>query len=502
MSDAAPKAESPTNSVASTASTLLDVLKSRAQGLESLRYFLALLSAFLLPLKLSVCYAPLLALIIIWLLTHGSRFWVTLKEMPVFLMPLLCFILSVSVCSLFGIAPLRSIKALPSLAFFALLIPAVRDIVRRHGPFALLTALALGQALAALHSVIFPYLDVNSVPDFMRQAVRRPFLGEVTESGQLALTIVASAGAFLSLRALQVNSLAQPLKWWHLMPTMLLSALNVLLVSFFAFNALHNTSHGLQLFFAILVFAALACPAWHSLRCLPGLFRISVDDHQVFIANARGRLIVLFSCVLMPLLVAAILVNLKRGPWVGVVIGMLILISLHWRRILLPLASLVLLSYFAFEPIRERLHESSAHFLIAGGRAEMWQIGAELLAKFPLGMGLGNSKFLHEYSASVPLEMSHFHNNFLNIAVETSLISLLIYLFWMVGVIKFGLWPRVDDLNYKPLARGIGCGLIAWQIAGLVEYNWGDAEVRLVALLLIGVLAGISVRDARCAEKT
>ena len=45
----------------------------------------------------------------------------------------------------------------------------------------------------------------------------------------------------------------------------------------------------------------------------------------------------------------------------------------------------------------------------------------------------------------------------------------------------------------KPLSVlhvAIGCAILSWQTAGLVEYNFGDSEVMLLVWLLLGSLLG------------
>jgi hypothetical protein len=42
--------------------------------------------------------------------------------------------------------------------------------------------------------------------------------------------------------------------------------------------------------------------------------------------------------------------------------------------------------------------------------------------------------------------------------------------------------------------------LLAWQIAGTVEYNFGDSEIRLIAFVFIGLL--ITISSALAANKS
>ena len=64
----------------------------------------------------------------------------------------------------------------------------------------------------------------------------------------------------------------------------------------------------------------------------------------------------------VPLLTAALLVNLKRGPWVGVTIGSIVLGALYARKLLLPLLASIAILCATVPPLQARLAESSQNF--------------------------------------------------------------------------------------------------------------------------------------------
>ena len=49
------------------------------------------------------------------------------------------------------------------------------------------------------------------------------------------------------------------------------------------------------------------------------------------------------------------------------------------------------------------------------------------------------------------------------------------------------------------LSFTLSAAILGWQCAGVVEYNFGDAEIRLIAFFYMGVLLAIGNRPA---EKT
>lgn len=418
---------------------------------------LALLAAFLIPLKLSFTYIALLPLLLGWLIAHR----VTLSSALVRhgsepLVPLLFFVVSAALHAPFGINPSGSLLKLGSLLFVVLTIPAFRDLITtKLYPQALL-ALIAGQTLAAAHSVLestFPAI------------VPMLFLGEVTESGQLALVIPAALGL-----ALQLHDRRLP-------PGRLFGSGLVTLVLCTG-SGFYGKLPAAQPFVpAMLALASaswIAAHVWHARR--------SASSCSVFLWT-----------VAIPLLVSALLLNLKRGPWAGVLVASILFALLYARR-LLPVALVVTIgALVSLAPVRERVLQSYEHFTISGGRSAIWAVGGEIASRFPLGIGFHNSRILRKFSAEIPPELTHFHNNLINIVVETGWLSAMIFAWWIFAVMHLA-FGRLRRSQYTPLAFGLGAAIVSWQIAGLVEYNFGDSEVLLVALILIGALSALQQR--------
>ena len=186
------------------------------------------------------------------------------------------------------------------------------------------------------------------------------------------------------------------------------------------------------------------------------------------------------------LMMTALVLNAKRGPFIACFLGLGLLFILRSPRLLLPLALGYLAMVFVAPSLHERLAESAEHFFIAGGRNEMWSIGGELISRYPLGIGLHNSPYLQKFSVQVPPEHNHFHSNVINILVETGWFGLAAFLTWYVYALIFCFKRRAFD----PYAFGMLASLVSWQIAGLVEYNMGDSEVFVLILIQLGGFLG------------
>jgi hypothetical protein len=332
---------------------------------------------------------------------------------------LLFFIAVVTIESIFGFSPARSFSKLSSLFITTALIFVSRDFSKAYEPSLLIRTLIAGQVITALYSGCTKSL-VGYTPEI--------FLGDVTHSGQLAIVIPIFLGYF-GKSIIESN---------FLLITILLS---ITVLSFSCFSQ-----------------STLLFMVWTL-----GLYAFSSTRK---VAN-------------ISLLAACLCTNLKRGPWIGVGTTFLYLMF-RWRpKLVLPSIVMITALAMSIPQVRNRLLEGQRDFNIVGGRKIMWQIGGELTQQYPMGIGFGNSRELRQFSYEIPPQHRHFHNNFLNIAVETGWPGILIFVTW-VGTIL----TAMSGLNGFPLA------LLSNQIAGLVEYNFGDSEILMILFVCLGIYLG------------
>ena len=298
------------------------------------------------------------------------------------------------------------------------------------------------------------------------------FIGTVTESGQLALTVTAGVGA-AAYYSHGIKAAAQPVRAF------------VHFVLFILLAFAPNLGLGGWAFF---VLAAVA--AWPVAVGAAGALRTAWNEHAPPALAARA-----IWNYLLPLLLAALLANLKRGPWIGVIAGTSLFLLLYRPRLLVPALALAAILLLGVPPLRSRLSHSAEDFYISGGRSIMWRIGAELAARHPLGIGYANSKYLRRFSPEIPPEHEHFHNNFLNVLVETGWVSFAVFLWWLARICRAA-FRRPYASPERLLASGIGCAVIAMMAAGMVEYNFGDSEVCLILFVLLGLLSGMERAEA------
>jgi hypothetical protein len=369
--------------------------------------------------------------------------------LTILLPPLIFFLTAVTLSASIGLRPLHSFSPTLSLIFFSL---TILLFALHSRPFQALQALIAGQAIASLHSILdgsFPH----TLPSL--------FLGKVTESGQLAISIFITLGVLWREFTTQMSQHSKS----HLTQLNLLGGITAIVIATCAFR--HDTG-------ALATPLLIAGLGWGICAAVV-VFRITslrptLSHYAWYVVGA------------LPLLLGALLVNLKRGPWFGVTVGVAIFFAFFARKLLGIWTALALLAVLAFPSIQTRLADSYADFTISGGRSTIWKIGAELCAQYPLGVGYRNSGVLRSFAREIPEELDHFHNNLLNITAENGWLASLLFIWFVVTAIRLCFAKPRD-----PLLVALGCGVISWQIAGLVEYNAGDAEVLVLMWMMLGI---------------
>ncbi len=402
--------------------------------------------------------------------------------------PLAAWLCTCAVASVVGINFLRSLPEVGKTVLFLLFPFAVFDLlcgkeqkigetlgrIRMYILF-----LCIGFALSSFHTVVETTLGRSISP-------RIP--GAVTESGQLALLIPLVVSMLIFL-ARDPRSTSTQNKRLILAPVLFAILIGI------AWPLLPGAAAHLVRSGAFLALIALLVLSYFWIResgkaSKEAILRLS--------SNNNALLLGLFSAVLF----AALVLNLKRGPWVAVFLVLLLLGALTSRRLLfLSVLSAGLIMTLA--PARERMLSLVDHFMIHGGRSSMWQLGAEIAGRFPLGLGPDNAAHMRILDPTLPLLHRHMHNNLLNIAVETGWLGLATYIWWMAASMLIGLsvWRNARaHPEIRMLSLGLLMSLLAWQLSGLVEYNFGDGEVRLIAFFFMGLLISLAHLSSSAGE--
>ena len=202
-------------------------------------------------------------------------------------------------------------------------------------------------------------------------------------------------------------------------------------------------------------------------------------------------------CFILSILSTALILTFTRSAWIGSVGGLLVMLAilrLRWA----VFGGLVVLVIFLLlpAPFQERFYSSfDPKDTTTRGRIELLKTGANLIRANPwtgVGPRMVSEKALdYRENKDLPDHLyQHFHNNLVQIAAEMGLPAALVWLalwIWVIGdFLKMRRTERdLPFLSYLAL-NGI-CVLVAVQLAGLLEYNFGDSEIAILLFFFVTV---------------
>ncbi len=209
--------------------------------------------------------------------------------------------------------------------------------------------------------------------------------------------------------------------------------------------------------------------------------------------------------------VFALAMTVTRASWIGFAVSalLILLLSASRRMVLIAVAlaiplilgGVILLQQKRSIGFLDRQDQSTTW------RETVWKEGFDLLVSKPrhivFGVGMDSIKRhwrewgLFDHGR---LPMGHMHSNFLQIALERGVPTLIAWLV-LLGVYARVLWKIIrrlspDTVNASLLDQGwidrgvaLGAlgGLAGFFTSGFVHYDWGDSEVVMVLYLLMGL---------------
>ena len=134
----------------------------------------------------------------------------------------------------------------------------------------------------------------------------------------------------------------------------------------------------------------------------------------------------------------------------------------------------------------------------------MIDAGLHMIAERPF-VGLGPDMVDHRYEiyrqpTAPRYSVPHLHNSFLEMAAERGLPSLGAYLWMMIAGVRLALRRYREEGGLAggraELYLGSVLALLAFNLAGLFENNWGDAEVKRLALFALMMPFCLALADA------
>ncbi len=190
----------------------------------------------------------------------------------------------------------------------------------------------------------------------------------------------------------------------------------------------------------------------------------------------------------------ALLASLTRSAWVALGLTFTVLVLIRAPRLLaayVPAGLLFLV--IAPVPVVHRalsiadLRDTSNYDRLCMAEAGLMMIRERPL--FGLGPGMASQRYpIFRHPTAPRVEVPHLHNSFLQIAAEEGLLALGAYL-WLMGgalALAYRCYRREerDGGSGADLYMGVFLALLAFNLAGAFEDNWGDTEVQRLALFV------------------
>ncbi|HSS49852.1 MAG TPA: O-antigen ligase family protein, partial [Thermoanaerobaculia bacterium] len=194
---------------------------------------------------------------------------------------------------------------------------------------------------------------------------------------------------------------------------------------------------------------------------------------------------------------AALLGSYTRNAWVGLMVALAVLALIRAPRLLLAFAPAAVI-FIVLAPV-PLLHRVTSIFnprdISNYDRLCMLEAGLTMVRESPV-FGIGPDVVRHRYALyrapSAPrYNVPHLHNSLLQIAAERGLPALAAYLGLHLAAVALA-WRRFrregGTLGTRAdLWIGALLAILAFNVAGLFENNWGDAEVQRTALFALAI---------------
>ena len=197
----------------------------------------------------------------------------------------------------------------------------------------------------------------------------------------------------------------------------------------------------------------------------------------------------------------ALLLSVTRASWLSLLISATLItaLSVSRKRLIVIGACalpLILVGLFVLQQKRQvGFFDQSDNSIV--WRQRVWHDGFHLLMSSPrhLAVGVGMDSIKAHWREwglfdNGRMPMGHMHSDYLQIALERGVPSLIVWLI-LLGTYARMLWRirrRVapDDWVERGIVLGALGGLVGFMSSGVVHYNWGDSEVVMIFYLMMG----------------
>jgi len=292
----------------------------------------------------------------------------------------------------------------------------------------------------------------------------------------------------------------------------------------YLFATVTRTERRMKEFVYLFIFSASLMSLYGLIQSGMGVYRITAAQSTpltfsgiLTIAFSLGFSFVLFGAnrneriifgPLLALILAALVLSYTRSSWVAVFCAILFIGILKSRWLVVGLLLFTAIAFLlAPHPLKSRAmsifdpHKPSARMRIV-----LLQSSPQVIRDHPI-TGVGMIDLLPIYDKyvypNVPEHLKderlgHFHNNLVQVTVQTGIFGLTIFLFLVFNVVRseWGGYRAAGDRFTKSISLGSLAAFIGFFIFGMFEYNFGDSEV----IMLIWFTLGLSLACRRLSD--
>lgn len=292
----------------------------------------------------------------------------------------------------------------------------------------------------------------------------------------------------------------------------------------YLFATVTRTERRMREFVYLFIFSASLMSLYGLIQSAMGVYRITAAQSTpltfsgiLTIAFSMGFSFVLFGASrkeriifgpLLALIFAALTLSYTRSSWIAVFCAILFIGILRSKWLVVGLLLFTAIAFLlAPHPLKSRAmsifdpRRPSAHMRII-----LLKTSPQVVKDHPI-IGVGMMDLLPIYDKYVYPRLpenlkkerhGHFHNNFAQVAVQTGILGLTIYLFLMFNVVRseWGGYRAAGDRFMKSISLGSLAAFIGFFIFGMFEYNFGDSEV----IMLLWFTLGLSLACRRLSD--